>query len=226
MNSIQYEELCRYFLAQKIGVDIDQILSVRIPNPKRAGLPEYNHQIDLYWETNNDLCQYLHIANAKWRGLDKVDQGDVLLLQQVKQKVTAHKALMITSSEFTSGAEAVAKGEGIALHIVKPAFEVSILPTKDRFLIQAKIQEVGSSSVEQSIYQHVTVHKAFDLLVTKPSTSIQGQNTPTSTKIVTNYSTKVVGGASHKGGAGTNTGQGTSHRGSFNKSGRGGFHTK
>jgi len=224
MNSMQYEELCRYFLTQKAGVDYDQIYSERIPNPKRKDFPQYYHQIDLYWETNDDLCQYLHIANAKWRGSDKVDQGDVLLLQQVKQKVAAHKAMMITNSEFTSGAEAVAKDEGIALHIVKPVFEVSLLPVKDRSLIKAKIQEIAS--VNQTVYQHIIIHKAFDFSVTKPSAATTSQIHPTSTKIVTNYSTKIVGGTSHKGGAGVNTGQGTSNSGSFNKGGHGGFRTK
>lgn len=226
MNSIQYEELCRYFLAQKVGVDIEQILSVRIPNSKRKDFPQYHHQIDLYWEIKNDLCQYLNIANAKWRGSDKVEQGDVLLLQQIKLKVAAHKAMMITSSEFTSGAEAVAKDEGIALHIVKPTFDATILPAKDRSLIQAKIQEVDSSIADQTVYEHVTIHKAFELFETKPSASCTVQNIETSTKIATNYDTKIVGGASNKGSSGVITQHGTSSRGSFTKGGSGGFRTK
>jgi hypothetical protein len=94
MKSQQYEELCRHFLAEKLGVSVDHINSVRIPNPARPGLPAYQHQIDLYWETESDLVKYLHIANAKWRGNAKVDQPEILLLQQVKQDVAAHKALM------------------------------------------------------------------------------------------------------------------------------------
>ncbi len=86
MNSQQYEELCRYFLADKIGINIDQIKSVHIPNPKRSDLPEYKHQIDLYWEIETELSAYLHIANAKWRSSAKVDQPDVLLLQKVKER--------------------------------------------------------------------------------------------------------------------------------------------
>jgi hypothetical protein len=81
MNSKQYEELCRFFLADKLGINIEGISSVLIPNPKRPNLPEYHHQIDLYWEIGNDVATYLNIANAKWRGSDKVDQPDVLLLQ-------------------------------------------------------------------------------------------------------------------------------------------------
>ena len=102
MNSQQYEELCRFFLADKLGVSTDEVRSARIPNPRRPGLPEYKHQIDLYWETGNELTLYLNIANAKWRSTRKVDQGEVLLLQQVKQKAGAQKAVMITNSGFTS----------------------------------------------------------------------------------------------------------------------------
>jgi UDP:flavonoid glycosyltransferase YjiC (YdhE family) len=38
---------------------------------------------------------YINIANAKWRSSSKIEQGEVLLLNQVKQKVAAHKAMMI-----------------------------------------------------------------------------------------------------------------------------------
>jgi hypothetical protein len=101
MNSKQYEELCRYFLADKLGVDVNTIQSVEIENPRRPGLPKYKHQIDLYWETGDEVSLYLNITNAKWRGSDKVDQPEVMLLQQVKQSVGAHKAVMIANSGFT-----------------------------------------------------------------------------------------------------------------------------
>lgn len=192
MNSIQYEEMCRYFLAQKIGIGLDQILSLRIPNPKRDNLPQYKHQIDLYWESHNELCDYLHIANAKWRGSDKVDQGEILLLQQVKQKVTAHKAMMITNSEFTSGAIAVAKDEGIALHIIRPIFDVSLLHRKNRVFIQNKIIEIVQSSGNEPIYEHLLIHKAFEFSENKPVVNSNTNNIRFSTKIVANYTTKVV----------------------------------
>lgn len=79
------------------------IRSVKSPNPKRSGLPAYKHQIDFYWDTEDAVSRYLNIANPKWRDGSKVDQPDVLLLQQVRQKVAAHKAIMITNSYFTSG---------------------------------------------------------------------------------------------------------------------------
>lgn len=137
MKSEQYEELCRYFIATKACVSQEQVKSVTIPNPRRADLPAYRHQIDLYWESGDEIALYLNIANAKWRGSAKVDQPDVMLLQQVRQKVSAHKAFMITNVGFTAGAVAAARDEGIALHVVAPSFNLSELPTGDRAAIQA-----------------------------------------------------------------------------------------
>jgi hypothetical protein len=207
MNSQQYEELCRHFLAVKIGISVDQIKSVHIPNPARPGLPVYQHQIDLYWETETDLIKYLHIANSKWRGNDKVDQPEILLLQQVKQDVAAHKALILTTCGYTEGAIAAAKDKGIALHIVKPDFDISILPTRDRDIIQAKLREVAAAS-NQPIFLHVIVHKAFDFAQVSP----QGQpfRGPSGfpghqTKVVTSYETKAGGGYTTKGGGPSGT---------------------
>jgi len=200
MNSQQYEELCRYFLADKLGFDIEQIESVHIPNPKRPDLPEYKHQIDLYWEIETELSVYLHIANAKWRGSGKVDQPEVLLLQKVKEKVAAHKALMLTTQGYTAGAIAVAKDEGIALHIVKPNIEVALIPTKDRSAIQSKLQEV-SASYSQPIFLHEVVHRAFDF--SEFSSQAQLPRAPSrasgyQTRVATGYTTRLAGGHSNR----------------------------
>ncbi|HKI16947.1 MAG TPA: restriction endonuclease [Isosphaeraceae bacterium] len=162
MTSKQYEELCRFFLADQLGVAVEGIASVLIPNATRPNLPSYKHQIDLYWETGDALCHYLNIANARWRGSSKVDQPDVLLLEQVKNDLNAHKAVMITSSGFTSGAEAVAQHKGIALHIVRPDFDFSGLPLQDATAIQQQLTTIAASS-PQSIYSNEVVHRAFDL---------------------------------------------------------------
>lgn len=225
MNSVQYEELCRFFLAHKLGIPLDDIRSVDIPNPKRPNLPEYKHQIDLYWETEDDLTQHIHIANAKWRSSDKVDQPDVMLLQKVKEKVAAHKAVMITSTEFTSGALAAAKDEGIALHIVRPDFDTSLLPTKDRQLILAKIQELASAQT-QPVFNHTIIHKAFDLAETPASRQAPTQPPPVSypTATPTSYPNKMFTGYSHKGGPGT--GGGGSGGPPSTKGGGSGFRTK
>ena len=163
MNSTQYEELCRFFLAEKLGIPIEAVQSVRIPNPKRLDLPDYNHQIDLYWENENQLTQYLNIANAKWRSSCKVEQGEILLLQKVKEKVGASKSMMITNTGFTEGAKAAAQDERVALHIVCPGFDRSILDSdlKDREIIQTQLQKLATNT--KPVYSHKIVYRAFEL---------------------------------------------------------------
>jgi len=200
MNSKQYEELCRYFLANKLGVSLDDIKSVSIPNPNRPGLPKYKHQIDLYWETESNLVLYLHIANAKWRGNNKVDQPELMLLQKVKEKVAAHKAMMLTNLGYTAGAVAAAKDEGIALHVVKPDFPIGLLPKQDRAIIQGKLNEVANSSTKP-IFLHEIVHKAFDFREVSSQARVSSPlSGPSSfqTKIISGYDTKVGGGYSRK----------------------------
>ena len=169
MNSIQYEELCRFFLADKLRISIKEVRSVTIPSPIQPDLPEYNHQIDLYWEGGDELTRYVNIANAKWRSSGKVEQGEVLLLQQVKVDIPANKAMMITNIGFTKGAEAVAKKHGIALHIVCPSFDHTILDSdpKNREAIQTQFQK---SSTNSKPYTHEIVHRAFEF---ETSTAMQ-----------------------------------------------------
>ena len=193
MNSIQYEELCRLFIADKFELSIEEIQSVRIPNPRRADLPEYSHQIDLYWEDGNELALYLNIANAKWRSSDKVDQGDVLLLQKVKEKVAANKAVMINNIGFTKGAEAAAKDEGIALHIVRPNFDYAILDLglKDRKAIQTQFQKISTHG--KLPYTYEVVHRALDLGTDAANQSSGPSNiVPHSKEKVPTYSNKMA----------------------------------
>lgn len=200
MNSQQYEELCRHFLADKLGFDISRIESVNIPNPTRPDLPEYKHQIDLYWETETELSAYLHIANAKWRGSDKVDQPEVLLLQKVKEKVAAHKALMLTTNGYTAGAIAAAKDEGIALHIVKPNIEVTHIPTRDRIAIQSKLQEI-SASYNQPIFLHEVIHRAFEFSQVSSQALrpvAPSKTTGYHTRVATGYTTRMGSGHSNR----------------------------
>jgi len=163
MDSVQYEELCRNCISRQTGVPIENVRSVVIPNPTRPGLLEYRHQVDLYWETGDAAAQYLNIADAKWRGTAKVDQGDVLLLQKVREKVAAHKAFMITNVGFTAGAIGVADDHGIALHILVPRFDASILPRGDRVSIQAALQAHAASATEPIYSLHVE-HRGLGFL--------------------------------------------------------------
>jgi len=227
MNCKQYEELCRYFLADQLGISVADIKSGYMPNPRRPGLPAYKHQIDLYWEMADSVALYLNIANAKWRSSDsdKVDQPDVLLLQQVRQKVAANKAFMLTSTGFTTGAKAAAQDEGIALHIVRPEFDYAVLPLKDVRAIQTRIQEIAANA-PGPIYSHQVEHKAFEFANTQlPSTT---QRRGHSRKITrSSQSTKVLRGDPHKGraaGGSEQRGSAIQRGGSVTKTGGPGSH--
>lgn len=160
MDSDQYEELCRHFIAEQTGLPVEDVKSVSIPNPERPGLPVYRHQIDLYWETGDPIALYLNIANAKWRGSASVEQGEVLLLQQVRQQVAAHKAFLITNVGFTAGAIAAARDHGIALHLVAPNFDTSGLPRGDRAAIQGALRDRASQTTG-SLYSHHVEHRGL-----------------------------------------------------------------
>ena len=162
MTSAQYEEICRRWIAEQFGLGLGDIRSVSIPNPQRPNLPAYNHQIDLYWETGNSVALYLNIANAKWRANDKIDQGEVLLLQQVRQKVEAHKAFMITTVGFTSGARAAAVDHGIALYLLNPTVDATALSAQDPTAIQAALKALAARS-EDPLYRHEIVHRGIDV---------------------------------------------------------------
>lgn len=186
MNSQQYEEFCRFFLAEKVGISIDKIKSIYKQSPKHPRLSEYKHQIDFYWESETELSLLLQIADAKWRGTDKVDQPEVLLLHQVKEDINAHKAFMLTSQGYTSGAKAVAENKGVALHIVKPNFETANLPTKGRETIQAKLLEIAASH-DQPIFHYEVVHRAYGFFETSP-----GGPQPTTPIKAPAYQTRIV----------------------------------
>jgi hypothetical protein len=118
MTPKQYETHCRDFLAHKLKIDPDLIKEGRLIGSSRLG-KELRHQIELYWTTSNGICEYLHIVNAKLRTA-KVKLGEILLLEQVRDELHAHKAIMITNTDFTKGARDHAEDKRIALHIVKP----------------------------------------------------------------------------------------------------------
>lgn len=230
MDSDQYEELCRHFVARELGLGLNDVKSAKLPNPKRPDLPAYTHQIDLYWETTDPIALYFTIANAKWRAKDKVDQPDVLLLQQVRQKLAAHKALMITSVGFTEGAVAAAKDDGIALHILQPDFDVSALPRGNREAIRAALSDLAGISAT-AFYKHRIEHRGLDVSpqiqgvahgaaqLSRPAPSVQTRVAPPSTTLIAPPSmNRPLGGG---GGAAGRPGPGPTNRGGGGFSRRG-----
>jgi hypothetical protein len=81
LTSQQYEELCRFFVADQLKIPIESVVSRDITNPWRVGTSghvlgeSYVHQIDLYWETEDGMARYINIANAKWRSGRSRGQG-------------------------------------------------------------------------------------------------------------------------------------------------------
>jgi hypothetical protein len=144
VTSQQYEELCRYFVACELGVSVEDVRSLWLPGPQPPdAVAACAHQIDLFWETANAVTHYLNIANAKWRTREKIQLQEVLLLQQVKVRVGANKAIMITNTDFTSAARLAAEEERIGLLIVLPQIETRRLHPTDRELMQRALQEAA-----------------------------------------------------------------------------------
>ena len=162
MNGTQYEEFCRLFVRNELNIPIENIKSGYIPSAIRPGLEEYKNQIDLYWKLEDKLTRNLVIVNAKWRSSDKdkVEQRDVLLIQQVSNEIDANKAILITNTDFTDGARKAAKNHRIALHIVRPNFDYAILHKENRGTMQTQLQEFFNSS--RPVYSHVEVKKTLD----------------------------------------------------------------
>jgi hypothetical protein len=217
VDSDQYEELCRQFVAAQEGIDPREVLSLHIPNPSRPDLTPYSHQIDLYWETNTDLAVYVNIANAKWRSTAKIKQGEMLQLQKVREAVSAHKAFMITNVGFTRGARSVAEDYGIGLHVVNPAFDVADLPRGDRAAIGAAISTrvVADPS---SAYSHTVEHRGLDF--TGPAYFAGSRPTPAAappaqrtTRTVAPTQTRVQGVPERRGGPGGGGREGDWRRG-------------
>lgn len=136
MDSHCYEKLCQLFIAEKEGIPTESVKSSRIKSMHFCNLPTYRHQIDLYWELETEISRYLNIAEVKWRSKRKVTQETVIKIQQVKQDLAAHKAIVITNTDFTDGAKSIARNKRIALHIVTPQYVTSTSSAKRNPLLE------------------------------------------------------------------------------------------
>ena len=184
MNGTQYEEFCRLFLADKLGIPVEAIQSRRIPSATHPDSPEYDNQIDLYWEDRKDLTLYKNFADAKWRGSQKVPVEKVRNLQQVKEDIDAHKVMMITNTDFTRTARALAENKGIALHIVRPNFDYAVLnlAPKNREIMQAQLQESFTGS--KPAYIHEIVNRAFDFGTDSTTQTLVPGKTVSNSKVI------------------------------------------
>jgi hypothetical protein len=168
MTSREYEELCRRFIADVFQLPLDRVGPREFVNPQRPGAPEYNHQIDLYWEIETRGARYIHIANAKWRRPeDKVQLGDVELLQQIRNKVAAHKAFLITNTGYRDGALAAAIDNGIGLYIVQPRGAGCQPAALSGSAASRPADDSQAAGPHPASYSFEIIHKGIDLTRTE-----------------------------------------------------------
>jgi hypothetical protein len=208
VTSRQYEEFCRLFLACELGCPIEQIVSADLENPAPKGQPPLIHQIDLHWRVEDPLAKFVLIANAKWReGNHEVGQGAVLLIQKVREKLAAHKAVLLTNTGFTEGARAAAPQEGVALHIVRPLLDQVRLHASDATVIRGQLQALARRAGPRPLYAHQVVHKGLGLTLAgdapvaetaAPAAAAQAasQPVPSSGSAPQGYLTKTLTGGS------------------------------
>jgi hypothetical protein len=118
---------------------------------------ETRHQIDLYWDASDGLLEYRVFANAKWRK-DKVELPDLMAMMGVWRDIGAHKAVMITNSDFSIGVKKQAKEKGIGLLIVRAVGDFSELPRRKVGVVLEQIAEMGKG---REVFTHEVVHKGF-----------------------------------------------------------------
>jgi hypothetical protein len=164
MTSQQYEELCRVFIADLFRMPVDKILTTEIANSSRPGVADYGHKIDLYWEVETAAARYVHIANAKWRrpeGSGTLE--DVQVLEHIRGKIAAQKALLITNTGFHVGALAAAADLGIGLFIVRPEMAATRLLQPDRNVFRERLAEEKERSGGRALFSFEVVQKHFKL---------------------------------------------------------------
>ena len=144
MTQWQYRELCRLGVAEHFGLKLQDVQTRRIPSPTRRGRVPYALSIDLVWVTENPIARYLHIA-ATFYHKEKmvVEMPNVLLLQQCKEQIGAHKVLLISNRPFTAAALAAAEAEGINLFVLRALFDPEIVGAWPPESFHERLQELS-----------------------------------------------------------------------------------
>ncbi|HEV3084618.1 MAG TPA: hypothetical protein VGY66_32945 [Gemmataceae bacterium] len=157
MTRAQYRQLCRFFVAQRFAIDLGVIQTLKTANPLRRGQARYRHRIDLHWISEDAIARYVHIAHTLWRTASPAGLAAVLHLQQVRHKLAAHKAVLITNTCFTRRAVAAAEDDGIALFLVRPAFDHTKLTTDRPRLLACQMRRLVPA--EAALYTYEAVHR-------------------------------------------------------------------
>ena len=124
MTGEQYEKFVKAVLVDRLNISPDDLKSTRESGVTFPGSEQLKHQIDLYHVDGNEIAEYITIIECKYRSYGKIDQEEVAKFAYVKGSIKASKAIMVTNKSFTSGAQALAKAEKIALLIISPDPEI------------------------------------------------------------------------------------------------------
>jgi hypothetical protein len=161
LTAWQYEALCRHALSCEYGVLISNIKTGYLEGATKTD-QKVRHQIDLYWTVCDGVCNFLCIANAKYRK-NKVSQTEIMTLLGVQRDIHAHKAMMITNTGYSHGALVHAGEKGIALLIVRPSpdFNFSHLPEKPAPAIASELERFSKHG--GPLFNLDIIHRGFEL---------------------------------------------------------------
>jgi hypothetical protein len=123
MTGSQYEQYVRAVLARKLKLSPEALRSAKEPGTTLPDGSPVSHQIDLLFTEHGAVADYVTIIECKYRSSAPVDQEEVAKLAFVKGSMKASKAILVTNTMFTKGADAIAGAEKIALLVVKPRVE-------------------------------------------------------------------------------------------------------
>jgi hypothetical protein len=166
LTSLQYEALCRHALSCEYRVLIDNIKTGYLEGATKTD-QKTRHQIDLYWTVCDGVCNFLCIANAKFRKT-KVKLGDIMTLLGVQRDIHAHKAMMITNTGYSDSALVHARDKGIALLIVRPSpdFNFSQLPERPAPAIAGELERFSRRG--DRLFELDIIHRGFELRRSSP----------------------------------------------------------
>src|SRR5215469_15326765 len=140
----QYEALCRHALSREYAIPIDNIKTGYLQGPTTT-CQNIRHQIDLYWTSNDGICDFLCFANAMFLKRN-IELGDIMTLLGVQRDIHAHKAMMIANTGYSAAARLQAQEKGIALLIVRPSLtlDVASLPKRSAPTVAQAIEEIST----------------------------------------------------------------------------------
>ncbi len=136
--------------------------------------------------------------------------------------IRAHKALLITSTDFTAGARGLAAQHGIGLHIVRATFDHARIPLGDRAKMRTAITSLATKP-----YTFEVVHRGLDLAERPAPIGPASRPAPAyTTRELTGYTTREGHGPVSKNRSLSGGGGGPGGGGMITRDGSGGGFTR